>query len=162
MIESSAAVIPWREAVKSAALVSKRAGAPCLDGPLVVGMVFAFSRPRSHFRTGRNAHLLREDAPVAPMGAPDLSKLARSTEDAITDAGLWVDDARVAEYCRLAKVWCGGGGENALCVPGVVVAAAPLAWRLEDGQVFFGDEFVRESLRRLASWDRAEAGHHGR
>jgi hypothetical protein len=51
---------------------------------------------------------------------PDLSKLARSTEDAITEAGLWADDARVSEYARLAKVWP-GCDPDALPVPGVVV-----------------------------------------
>ena len=49
---------------------------------------------------------------------PDLSKLLRSTEDALTDAGLWADDARVVEYERLAKVYPGEDPE-ALPVPGV-------------------------------------------
>ncbi len=39
-----------------------------------------------------------------PYRIPDLSKLLRGIEDAITEAGLWADDARVAEYVRLAKV----------------------------------------------------------
>jgi Holliday junction resolvase RusA-like endonuclease len=78
-----------------------------LDGPLHVRMVFSFTRPRSHYRTGRNAHLLKADAPAQPCGRPDVSKLCRATEDALTTVGVWVDDARVAEYDRLAKVWCG-------------------------------------------------------
>ena len=45
-----------------------------------------------------------------------------STEDAITEAGLWADDARVADYHRLAKVWA-GFDDDALPVPGVAVAA---------------------------------------
>ena len=32
-----------------------------------------------------------------PCRMPDLSKLIRSTEDALTDAGVWTDDARVVE-----------------------------------------------------------------
>jgi crossover junction endodeoxyribonuclease RusA len=81
-------------------------------------MVFSFARPKSHYRTGRNAHLLRDGIPGQPMSAPDLSKLARATEDALTDAGVWTDDARVSEYLRLAKVWC-GSDPGALPVPGV-------------------------------------------
>jgi Holliday junction resolvase RusA-like endonuclease len=111
MVESSKKVTPWREAVKAA---GEGAG-PCLDGPLVVCMVFTVARPKS--------------APkriTIPDRTPDLSKLARSTEDAITDVGLWADDARVAEYCRLAKVFPYGSmpvtDAWALPVPGVVVA----------------------------------------
>lgn len=40
-----------------------------------------------------------------PSGPPDVSKLLRSTEDAITIAGLWRDDARVIAYRILAKVY---------------------------------------------------------
>ena len=61
-------------------------------------MTFFFARPRSHYRTGRNAHLLRDDAPIAPTSAPDLSKLIRSTEDALGDAGAIVNDARIVDH----------------------------------------------------------------
>jgi crossover junction endodeoxyribonuclease RusA len=53
-----------------------------------------------------------------PMRTPDLSKLARSTEDALTDAGIWRDDARVVEYGLLAKRYP-GEGRGALEAPGV-------------------------------------------
>jgi Holliday junction resolvase RusA-like endonuclease len=41
-------------------------------------------------------------------------------EDALTAAGVWVDDARVVEYTRLAKVFCNEDPE-ALDRPGVVI-----------------------------------------
>lgn len=106
MAESSAKVAPWREAVKAAA-----PDGPTLDGPLAVFMVFTLKKPVSARKTE-----------FAPCRTPDLSKLCRSTEDAITDAGLWTDDARVVEYARLAKVWH-GHDDDALYTPGVVVAA---------------------------------------
>lgn len=95
--EVSKRVKPWREAVKFAALevTGRTAGWEPMDGPLSLAAVFYFDRPKSHYRTGRNAHLLRDAAPAYPQGAPDLSKLIRSTEDALTDAGVWKDDARV-------------------------------------------------------------------
>jgi hypothetical protein len=73
----------------------------------------------------------------APYRTPDLSKLTRSTEDAITEAGLWADDARVSEYIRLAKVWP-RFDPDALHVPGCVIAAAEMAgdWRSELLEVF--------------------------
>jgi Holliday junction resolvase RusA-like endonuclease len=61
-----------------------------------------------------------------PDKKPDVSKLARSTEDAISDAGLWVDDARVVEYGRLAKVFP-GEDRDALQSPGVIVRIQRMA-----------------------------------
>lgn len=126
MLESSKKVKPWREAVKTAALeaslfVALQASAgtrSIFDEPLYVRMVFTFHRPRGHYRSGKNAHLLRDAAPARPHGKPDLSKLARSTEDALTDAGIWRDDSRVVEYLRLAKVYSNEDPE-ALDAPGV-------------------------------------------
>lgn len=117
VIESSKKVRPWRQAVKYEAL-NARQGVPPIDEPVYVRMVFTFQRPASHYRTGKNAHLLRDGAPDRPSGPPDLSKLARSTEDALTDAGVWRDDSRVVEYERLAKVYVGEDPE-ALDAPGV-------------------------------------------
>lgn len=125
VMEQSKKLKPWREGVKHAALdviggMGQPWHQPPLDGALVVDMVFTTTRPKSHYRTGRNAHLLRDDAPPRPIGAPDLSKLARSTEDALTDAGVWVDDARVTEYGRLAKVYA-DEDPDALDRPGAII-----------------------------------------
>lgn len=96
MIESSKAVAPWREDVGKAAR-AVRNGAPPLDGPLRVRMVFTLTKPASSPKTRR----------TWPMRKPDLSKLARSTEDALVTAGLIADDARIVEFERLAKVFPG-------------------------------------------------------
>lgn len=129
MIESSKKVKPWREAVKTAAadLVSVAgetgrltAGFP-LDGPLLVEFAFTFARTKGHYRTGRNAHLLRDTAPAYPAVMPDLSKLIRSTEDACTDAGVWADDARIVRYRDPRKVYAGSADPDALSMPGAVI-----------------------------------------
>lgn len=114
MVESSAKVAPWRSAVASiATLVTRRAaGGPgwvLLDGPLVVDFVFSMPRPQT-MPKGR----------VYPHVTPDLSKLARSTEDALTKI-VWADDARVVDYRRLAKVYALGPDNDALSSPGVVI-----------------------------------------
>lgn len=127
MIESSKKVKPWREAVVSAA-VEARADAATLTGPLAVEMVFTLTRPKSHYRTGRNAHLLRDDAPARPASKPDTSKLLRSTEDALTTAGVYRDDALIAEYRRLAKVWA-GEDPDALDSAGAVIRIYPIGPR---------------------------------
>lgn len=107
MIESSKKVRPWRQDVKYAALALCERMPP-LDGPLRVRMVFTLPKPKSAPKRRR----------TYPDRTPDLSKLARSTEDALTDAGFWADDARVVEYVRLAKVFPGEDPE-ALDRPGV-------------------------------------------
>ena len=112
MVESSKAVKPWREAVKAAALDALPTPWTPLAGPLTVRMVFTMPRPKSAPKSR-----------VAPDRIPDLSKLARATEDALTDVGVWEDDARVVDYERLAKVWTGYDTE-ALPIPGVVVGVS--------------------------------------
>lgn len=117
MIESSKAVKPWREAVKYAArLVIEREGikAP-LDGPLLARVVVTVPKPKSAPKRRR----------TWPDRKPDLSKLLRSTEDALTDAGLIADDARLVEFSRLAKVFPGEDPE-ALESPGCVITVEPV------------------------------------
>ena len=79
-------------------------------GPVMVRMIFTMPKPASAPKRRR----------IWPMGMPDLSKLARSTEDALSDAGIWRDDARVVEYGRLAKVYPGEDPE-ALDTPGAII-----------------------------------------
>lgn len=111
LTESSKKVKPWRQDVKAAAeLLIAHTGIPPMDGPLVVSMVFTLRKPASAPKRRR----------TWPIGKPDLSKLIRSTEDALTDAGLWVDDARAVEYGRMAKVYP-GEDRDSLPVPGVLI-----------------------------------------
>lgn len=117
MVESSKRVKPWREDVKAAALAVRNGASP-LDGPLVLRMVFTLPKPASAPKTRR----------TYPMRKPDLSKLSRSTEDALTDSGLIADDARIVEYERLAKVFPGEDPE-ALEAPGVIIVVRVLASR---------------------------------
>lgn len=108
VVESSRKVAPWREAVKHAALAVLQGAAP-LDGPLVAWMHFTLPKPQSAPKRRR----------TYPDRTPDLSKLIRSTEDALTDAGLWADDARVVRV--LASKQYPSEGEDALHIPGAVI-----------------------------------------
>ena len=113
LVESSKHAAPWRELVHRAA-VDARAGADPLDGPLVVRMVFTVAKPAS-------APKRRQ---TWPDRMPDLSKLARATEDALVTAGALADDARIVEYERLAKVYPREDHE-ALEAPGVRITISP-------------------------------------
>lgn len=140
--ESSKKVKPWRQDVKEEGLKVKEAGAVCLDGPIAVRMVFTLHRPKSATKARR-----------WPSTYPDVSKLARSTEDAITSAGLWADDARVVEYVRLAKVWAGYDDE-ALPMPGVLVMAetiesyGDLTLGVTDGFAVAHEQWARFGLQQ--------------
>ncbi len=57
---------------------------------------------------------------TCPSVKPDLSKLIRSTEDALTDARIWTDDALVVEYRYAAKRYP-NAGRDALDAPGAVI-----------------------------------------
>lgn len=127
MVESSKKVKPWRQDVKYAAL-GATAQIPAwrpLNGPLAASMTFTFARPKGHYRTGRNAHLLRDSAPARPAVFPDLSKILRCTEDALTGV-VWHDDQRVVEYVRLGKWYAGTDAADVLAVPGCVIRVWPL------------------------------------
>lgn len=86
----------WRRAVADAAAEASRG--ELLDGPLEVTFRFYRVRPRSHYRTGRNSHLLRDSAPEFPTTRPDALKLARAAEDSMTGV-LYRDDSQIVnEY----------------------------------------------------------------
>lgn len=125
MVESSKKVKPWREAVKHAALDALWPSWTPLDGPIHLAVTFTFNRPQGHWRTGRNAHLLRDAAPRYPAGMPDLSKLIRSTEDALTDAGVWKDDARVVDVTASKRY--ADPGPDVLTTPGAIIRVRTLA-----------------------------------
>jgi Holliday junction resolvase RusA-like endonuclease len=65
-----------------------------LNGPLMLEVTFYLARPKSHYRTGKHAELLREAAPAYPTTRPDATKLVRAVEDAMTGI-VWNDDAQV-------------------------------------------------------------------
>lgn len=88
LIESSTKVKPWRAAVEGAAREAQGDGWTPLDGALHLVVEFYMPRPKGHPRTRR----------TVPSTTPDLSKLIRATEDALTTAGTYVDDARIVDH----------------------------------------------------------------
>ena len=82
----------WRSAVAAAgraAMIGREMPAP----PLMLTVVFRMPRPQAHLdRHGK----LRRTSPVLPVSRPDLTKLLRSTEDALTGI-CYADDASIAE-----------------------------------------------------------------
>jgi len=82
----------WRADVVTA--VSRAvAGDPFL-GPVGLQVYFVLRRPKAHYRTGKHAHILRDDADTWHTSKPDLTKLVRAIEDACKGIA-WRDDSQV-------------------------------------------------------------------
>ena len=90
MVESCKNLKPWRYLVQQAAINLNH---PTITGPVSLSCIFLFPRPKSHY-TAKGT--LRPSAPAFHSVKPDGSKCLRSTEDALVDAGLLQDDARIA------------------------------------------------------------------
>lgn len=84
---------PWKAQVADAAAEAMN-GRALLDGPLLLELTFWLPRPKGHFGSGRNAQAVRASAPHAPAVKPDLLKLARAVEDAVTGV-CYRDDAQI-------------------------------------------------------------------
>jgi Holliday junction resolvase RusA-like endonuclease len=113
MVESSKRVKPWRQDVQAAAETALLDEMPYLtlwDGPVEVEIEFRFARPKGHYRTGKNAHILRDSAPDHPAVRPDIDKTSRAVLDALKTAGALKDDAQVTDlhavkrYCRRGQL----------------------------------------------------------
>ncbi len=74
-----------------------------LAGPIRLELWFYKPRPNDQYGTGRNAGKLKASAPEYPTKRPDVVKLARAVEDALTGV-LWKDDSQGVTVC-LHKRW---------------------------------------------------------
>ena len=93
----------WRAVVALAGKAAMEGNLP-LTGSLAVWMTFILPRPKSHFGTGRNAHTLKPAfRDLGHTSKPDVLKLARSTEDALTGI-CWGDDSQTAYLC-VSKIY---------------------------------------------------------
>jgi Holliday junction resolvase RusA-like endonuclease len=82
----------WKAVV--AAVARQHYAGPLLEGAVELILRFYRLRPLGHFGTGRNAGVLKSAAPRWPTGTPDVLKLARGVEDALTGV-IWRDDAQI-------------------------------------------------------------------
>lgn len=91
MVESSKKVKPWRAAVEAAAreaLLYSASWEPGTDAPLYMDVTFLLPAPKRIPANRRGW----------PTTIPDSDKLWRSTNDALTTAGVWKDDSVVVKW----------------------------------------------------------------
>lgn len=119
MIEQTAARLkPWRATIIAEVQAAGWHHIPILSGPVQLGLVFLFPRPKYHYGTGRNADRLRPNAPNWHHITPDGSKAQRAVEDALVIAGALKDDSQIA-------VWSGSKQYGSR--PGVRITLRPIS-----------------------------------
>ena len=93
----------WRKLVQAYATAEKL---KCkqFNGPLRIELLFYFERPKSHYRSGKFAHLLKDSAPGYCLNLYDLDNLDKAVLDALTDSGLIADD-RIIVSLSSSKFW---------------------------------------------------------
>jgi len=80
----------WRASVALAASEAMKGREP-FNGPIALYVTFVMPRPKSHFNS---KGVLKDSAPDMHTKKPDLLKITRSTEDAMTGI-VWKDDALI-------------------------------------------------------------------
>ena len=109
LYETTKGLDTWRKVIVTMARSAMaRAHWQRIDGAARIDLTFFRERPKKHFRTGRYSHLLRDDAPIFDTTPPDGDKLLRAVGDALTTAGVWEDDARLARFV-VTKLWANPG-----------------------------------------------------
>lgn len=103
--EGGERIAEWMDEVKRAARRAYQGGP--VEGPVAVEMVFFRKRPDNQCGTGRNAGTVKDWAPRYPITYPDVLKLARGVEDAMTGT-VYADDAQIVEE-RTLKLFAAPG-----------------------------------------------------
>lgn len=96
----------WKFAVRAAAGEHVRNIRMPLEGPVMVDMDIWITRPKSHLKSNGQ---LRESAPKMPTCKPDCDNLAKAILDALTNAGVWIDDKQVT-HLQVRKLYNTRGG----------------------------------------------------
>jgi len=68
--------------------------------PILLNLMFFKPRPKSHYNSKGD---IKPNTPAFPVGKPDLTKLVRAVEDALTGI-IWHDDAQIVEQ-KVSKHW---------------------------------------------------------
>lgn len=120
--DSNPELKPWRQTVACAAIEAALLNdVGIIRHAVHVRADFFFARPKAHYRSGKNSHLLRDEAPAFPTGRGhgDLDKQQRGIGDALVDSGVLADDSLIVHWCS-RKHWAAEGTAS-LSTPGVLV-----------------------------------------
>lgn len=98
---------PWRKEVEKYA-----SGQDILEGALEIFINYYIERPKSHYRTGKNSHILKDSAPKYKTSVPDGDNYDKAIWDACKDAKLIKDDSYFIQWGGRKEwvdkgSWCG-------------------------------------------------------
>jgi Holliday junction resolvase RusA-like endonuclease len=89
----------WKRVV--AALARRDFRGHITAGAVRLTLAFTLTRPKHHLGSGRNAGIVKDSAPAHHIIRPDVLKLTRAVEDALTGI-VWEDDSQIIDE-RLTK-----------------------------------------------------------
>lgn len=84
----------FKAAVRLAAAAAHQGGP--LTGPVELNVTYLMPRPKNHYRTGKHAGQLKDDAPRMHTSKPDRDNLDKALKDALKGI-CWIDDAQVCD-----------------------------------------------------------------
>lgn len=79
-----------------------------LSGPICVDIDCYFSRPQGHYGTGRNAKVLKPNAPKYHTCKPDRDNIEKAILDTLTKLGFWHGDEQVCDGHAPRKMYSDG------------------------------------------------------
>lgn len=77
-------------------VVQKQAPEKPIDVPVRLYINFYFTRPKSHYKTGKNAHILKENIPYWHTSKPDTDNCFKFVTDALNKV-FWRDDSLICD-----------------------------------------------------------------
>jgi len=83
-------------------IVQREAPKEPFTEPLAVAIRFYFTRPKSHFRSGKNSHIMKDTAPLWHTSKPDADNLAKFVLDSMNKI-YWKDDSVIADLWILKQ-----------------------------------------------------------
>lgn len=66
-------------------------------GPVYLRIEAYYTRPKSHYRTGKYSHLLKENVPSWKTSTPDADNIKKFVMDSLNKV-YWKDDAQVCKW----------------------------------------------------------------
>lgn len=116
----------WRAQVQETAAEVMH-GKPVITGPVMLLATFSLPRPKVHYLTHGDLSAEGRRTPW-PSGKPDATKLLRSIEDSLQDAGVLANDSQIVRQ-HIAKEWARPNGDalDILSRPGVVIRIRALS-----------------------------------
>ena len=69
--------------------------------PVAIAIRFYFTRPKSHFKTGKNSHVMKDTAPLWHTSKPDVDNMAKFLMDSLNKI-YCKDDSNIAD-CWIIK-----------------------------------------------------------